>query len=341
MKIFHMSGLRIFSFPLFLAILFTASSCDESNSPSSSSSSLKPLSPQELGYTKTFEEIWISTARHTNSLIGEIVLLEQNEEIGQLEEAEENKENIRDSFTELQEISQSELENLKPVIPPSSMENFHSEWLDFLETIKVVKDLDELSVAGRDFLSSHSELKRFLNGKSRKYLKKDGVVVEFQPVGVPVKGSFDLSSHTFGLKFTTGSTVTPVGAINLAIPVEAEHVSDLVIFYQNRVQYVTLAPGFEVSVDAVTCHQTIKQNGDALILRLKSCSSSPNSTLSTTRNSSSAPTLAPTSVSPSKVDSFTSPTIVEPITAPSASPSPAPSTTLGAIKKKRGGAISH
>ncbi|MDF5708698.1 MAG: hypothetical protein PUP90_13805 [Nostoc sp. S4] len=234
---------------------------------------VKALEPEELGYYQEFEKIWYSTVENSLLLIESNSLVDLNKEVNQTEKVEEHKENLQEAFANLKEISNQNLSLLTPVLPPSSMEGFHSKWLELLQSVKTAQSPQDIVLQSKTFLTEYKKFDEEFGDRPKQFSEDDGTIVEFKPLFTSAQVGVNIQTWEFTLEYHPSIT-TPIGEFSVAKPPKkSAGITKLVVVHGDKIRYVTLAPGFEVFVPA-KCGVKIKEaEAPRLVVEVPECGS--------------------------------------------------------------------
>jgi hypothetical protein len=296
---------------LFLISIFFIScggSCSKSNSSEQGKKvSASPLDPEQLGYYKEFGELWQPAAESTYSLLEIDAVVKLNGEVEKTELSREQKNKLKSSFNTLKTMADKKLPTLQQTLPPSSIEDFHSQLVKLLNAIRISNSLDETVVAqSKIFYAAYRKVDKEFKGRPKEIQLDDGPMsVEFKPVFSPVAGNVNLQSGAFNLVWAR-EIVTPVGSalVNIASQQSSSPSPKfLVIQHNKKRRYVYLSPGSKFFVPTKCGVGLLNDREDSrIIVEVAECSQDQASQTDPAKNPSNEYIKTPSDVSQRDTD---------------------------------------
>ena len=258
-------------FAILLPVVFTFFGCGQSTNSISNSTNSISLTPEELGYYQEFNKLLKVTNRESYLLERHKSLVELNSKVNKLEEAEENEEELLEAYRSLKEISRDNSSHLSKVLPPSSMQNVHLEWLRLLKEIEASSHPQDLASENIDFQKAFSLFSDEFDERAKVYPNDNDndLKVVFSPI---LASNVAVNLATFEVSISA-SLPTPIGKFKVTRSIENDNeVSKLVVTYRDRFRYLSLASGYKVYIPS-TCGIWIEQGNKALMLEVSDCES--------------------------------------------------------------------
>ena len=243
---------RLLNLVLALFVSTTLLGCEEEDSSHSSEENIAPLTPEELGYYQEFNRLRSSTSNYAYSLLKYSSLVSLDKELNKSSDSNDNQEYLESAIDNLQDIGDDYLPVLKKVLPPSSMTDFHNSWVSMLEELDTSSSSDELLQKSKDFKKISDKFAEEFKPRARKYPNSNETDIYFKPLFLPT--AINLSSFELELDLEVN---TPVGEFSVASAPEESSITKLVVEHNDKIRYVSLAPGFNLHIPS-SCGVNIK-----------------------------------------------------------------------------------